>query len=663
MIGRIPLSEELPQTYFEVPALLVTFILLGRVVEQRAKIQTSESIQKLLELQVKSAILLERTDADEQGGKVFITEKTIEMELIQQGDHLKVFPGARVPTDGRVVSGKGEINESMITGESRLVPKSVGDEVIGGTINQSTVLEIQVTKGVNETLLAQIVTLVENAQTSKPEIQRIADIIASYFTVAIISLATIMFIVWFFLAHYNVVTMDSPTATPFGFALRFAITILVISCPCAISLAVPTVVMVATGVGARIGLLIRGGRILESLPLVDTYVFDKTGTLTTGKPKVVNTIFMPCSTTAIEKQDYEQQTNFWTLVASAESNSEHPLGQAIVEHAREQNCQFSSITVTNFENQIGSGISCLVDEQQIYIGKLKWLQEKGKELGFDNNVHIIDIKLAKMVESMQSSGCTIVYVAFDKRLQGIICLQDTLREEAKYVVNELQSQGRQVWMITGDHHGTGMSLGRKLGIEEINILAEATPAMKIDQITELQAQGKVIAFIGDGINDSPALAAADIGIAVGCASDVAKSTADIILVKNDLRDILNAQALSLDTVSRIRWNFIWGILYNLIMMPIASGALYVTFRIAIPPAFAGLSELLSSVPVILMSLLLNFFKPKYTKENSGLSSDYGTINSNAGLTELSEAHDFGNINESTALLNNKNQNQVEKGYY
>ena len=584
-----------PQTFFEVSTMLVTLILLGRLTEQKAKTKTLDSVRALLNLQVKTAILVE------SGGENVPVETYIDMELVQRGDFLKVLPGARVPTDGVVIEGHSKVDESMVTGESIAMTKEPGTQLIGGTVNQNGVLIMEATRAVHETLLSQIVRLVESAQSSKPETQRIADIVASYFTTAIIILATSMFFLWYFLASTGSVYYDVDHTTPFAFALRFAITVLVISCPCAISLAVPTAVMVATGVGARMGVLFKGGHVLELLKDIDAVVFDKTGTLTVGSPQVVNMTLLSSNGT----YEMKDRQRFWEYVASAESSSEHPIGKSIKDHVLRLGHQLRP--TSDFVSDVGSGISCLVEGHEVAIGKLCWLQHRG--------VHMPK-EYSKTYESMQSSGCSVVCAAIDGNLEGIIALQDAPRLEARQVVQRLRAMDIQVWMMTGDQAGTAKSIAKQVDIPETCVVAGVLPDVKVEKVGVLQSLGKRVAFVGDGVNDAPALASADLGIAVGAGTDVALQTADLILVKDDLRDLLNAMALSRVTAQRIRYNFLWGFVYNLIMMPIASGALYALFRITIPPAFCGLSELVSSVPVIILSLLLNFWKPPYVETMS-----------------------------------------------
>ncbi|RLN83434.1 hypothetical protein BBJ28_00010639 [Nothophytophthora sp. Chile5] len=605
-------QEEAPvraETFFQVTVLLVTLILVGRYVETLAKARASNSVDALLRIQAKTAILLE-----EDGEK----ESYIDVVLVQRDDLLKVLPGTRVPTDGVVVGGASSVDESMVTGEARKVPKEPGAIVIGGSTNSQGVLTMRVTHTLHESLLARMVRLVGEAQASRGVRQSIADAVATYFTTFIIVLAVGMFALWYALASGGHV--DTRGWAPFPFALRFAITVLVISCPCAISLAVPTAVMVAITKGSQVGVLFKGGRVLEALEDVDVVVFDKTGTLTTARLGVADVF------TATENVNV---TQLWRYVAAAESGSEHAIGKALVVHAEEQ-IQGSIVDkAQGFEAVPGCGVRCIVGSADVRLGSLTWLQQ---ETHSDRDALKVSVAFHEANKRFQAQGCIVVFVAIDNTLEAAIALRDAPRPEARRVIEELKREGIQPWIVTGDQRGTALSVAAALGIPEGSVLADTLPHQKVDKVRLLQSLGRRVAFVGDGVNDAPALATADVGVALGAGTDVALEAADVVLVKDDLRDLLNARALSRATNSRIKHNFAWGFMYNLLMMPLACGALYAPLGLWIPPALAGLSELLSSVPVILFSLLLNLWKPPFSG-NWGLQQNHVAIDVAAAASE------------------------------
>ncbi|OWZ23557.1 Copper-translocating P-type ATPase [Phytophthora megakarya] len=601
-------------TFFQVTVLLVTLILVGRYIETLVKARASNSVDALLRMQAKTAILLEEDQK----------ELYIDVVLVERGDLLKVLPGTRVPTDGVVVRGASSVDESMVTGEARKVPKERGAIVIGGSINSQGVLTMRVTHTIHESMLARMVRLVGEAQASRGVRQSIADAVAAYFTTFIIILAGLMFMLWYSLAKHGHV--DTQGWAPFPFALRFAITVLVISCPCAISLAVPTAVMVATTKGSQVGILFKGGRALEALEEVDAVVFDKTGTLTTAQLGVVANVFTP--------QNGINETRLWRYIAATERGSEHSIGKALVTHAESLMIQESqSEEVQGFEAVPGCGVHCTVGGVDVRLGSLTWLKQQTY-----SNCRALRVPLEFIEENQrfQSQGSIVVFVVIDGELVSAIALQDTLRPEAKRVIEQLKRNEVQSWIVTGDQRGTAMSVATALGVPEGSVLAESLPHQKVDKVRLLQSLGLRVAFVGDGVNDAPALATADVGVALGAGTDVAIDAADVVLVKDDLRDLLNARALSTATNNRIKHNFAWGFMYNLLMMPIACGALYAPLGIWIPPALAGLSELLSSVPVILFSLLLNLWKPPF-------GGDWG----------LQQNHVVIDVSESTPLLHKK----------
>ncbi|GMF11665.1 unnamed protein product [Phytophthora lilii] len=604
---RTPVKAD---TFFQVTVLLITLILVGRYIETLVKARASNSVDALLRMQAKTAILLE--DDDQK-------ELYIDVVLVERGDLLKVLPGTRVPTDGIVVRGASSVDESMVTGEARKVPKEAGAIVIGGSTNSQGVLIMRVTHTLHESMLARMVRLVGEAQASRGVRQSIADAVAAYFTTFIIILAGCMFMLWYSLAKHD--RVDTKGWAPFPFALRFAITVLIISCPCAISLAVPTAVMVATTKGSQVGVLFKGGRALEALEEVDAVVFDKTGTLTMAQLGVAG-VFMP--------HDSVDGVQLWRYVAAAESSSEHSIGKALVAHADTQVQDSIIDEAQDFQAVPGCGVHCSVRGVDVRLGSLTWLKQQ--TYGDCRALRVPD-EFIEANQRFQSQGCIVVFVVIDGELLSAIALRDALRPEAKQVIEQLKRDGIQPWIVTGDQRGTAISVARALGVPDGSVLSESLPHQKVDKVRLLQSLGLRVAFIGDGVNDAPALATADVGVALGAGTDVALDAADVVLVKDDLRDLLNAQALSRATNRRIKHNFAWGFMYNVLMMPVACGALYAPLGIWIPPALAGLSELLSSVPVILFSLLLNLWKPPF-------GGDWG----------LQHNHVVIDVTESTPLL-------------
>ncbi|TMW60515.1 hypothetical protein Poli38472_000557 [Pythium oligandrum] len=615
-VGVTPDITPDEETFFEVTALLVTLILLGRYIEKIVKAKASHSVDALLQIQAKTAILLEKQNDETT------KESYIDVLLVERGDLLKVLPGARVPTDGIVIEGSSSVDESMITGESKKVAKDVGSLVIGGTINAHGVLVMRVSHTINESMLARIVNLVDEAQSAKCASQSIADAVASYFTAFIICVAIAMFVVWYELARLGRVSTNG--WAPFPFALRFAITVLVISCPCAISLAVPTAIMVATTVGSQFGVLFKGGQALEALDKVDVVMFDKTGTLTSGNLEVVD--FLVASTRLPQQANARK---LWTFLAAAESNSEHAIAKAIQQYAKKVHTP--KLEAKAFESVPGCGVRCHVEGRVICAGSVKWMLD---DLRVD-----VPLDLAARNELYQKEGCVVVCLSVDNLLCALVALQDTPRPEAQFVVEQLRLRKIQTWIVTGDQRETALTVAQELGIPDVTVISDALPHQKVDKVRLLQSIGKHVAFIGDGVNDGPALAMADIGIAIGTGTDVAIESADLVLVKDDLLDLLNALDLSKATNRLIRWNFTWAFLYNVLMMPLACGALYPFFGLYVPPAFAGLSELLSSVPVILFSLLLNFWKPSFhnNSKDDDSASDGSYVSIDVKQASASEA--------------------------
>ena len=553
--------------FYDTAAMLLSFILLGRTLEAIAKGRTSRAIRSLMDLQAKVATVV-------RDGQ----EKLIPVEDVEVDDIVLIKPGDKIPIDGEVIEGESTVDESMITGESIPVSKGIGDEVVGATINKNGVLHVKATKVGQDTVLSQIVKLVEEAQTQKPPIQRKADAIAEVFVPIVLLLATSTFIFWMVIGGGD-----------WTRALSFTIAVLVAACPCALGLATPTAIMVGIGTGAKLGILIKTGEGLEIIPKVDTIVFDKTGTLTVGKPTVTDFI----------TQDGIGEDEALQLVASVEKNSEHPLAQAIVSYANEKGVQISS--VSDFHSFSGLGVKAVVNGSTIIVGNEVLMGENSVDISQLNSHSIM----------LQEQGKTTVYVARDSEPLAILAIADTLKESSFQAVSELNSQGLNVWMITGDKEKTAQAIAKKVSID--NVMAEVMPADKAGKVQELQAKGRVVAFTGDGVNDAPALAQADVGIALGSGTDVSVETGDIVLVKNDLMDVVSGIELGRKTVTKIKQGFFWALVYNIALLPIAAGLL-VPFDIVLRPEFAGLAMSLSSVSVVTNALLLGRFRPSEIQE-------------------------------------------------
>ncbi|XP_024357608.1 copper-transporting ATPase RAN1 [Physcomitrium patens] len=596
-------------TYFETSAMLITFVLLGKYLEVLAKGKTSEAIGKLLQLAPTTAVLL----TFDSSGKV-IAENEIDAQLIQRGDVLKVLPGAKVPADGACTWGESHVNESMITGEAAPVAKGVGDALIGGTMNSNGVLHIRAMRVGRDTALAQIVNLVETAQMSKAPIQKFADYVASVFVPVVVSLAALTFVVWFVAGECGAYP-DSwlPTdGNHFVLALMFAISVTVIACPCALGLATPTAVMVATGIGANHGILIKGGDALERACLVQCVVFDKTGTLTKGKPLVTHQTVKIFSKTPLAQ--------FLTIVASAEAGSEHPLAKALVDYAHNHLVFTEPLTprsadmpknrdlswmkeASGFENMPGEGVRCTVDGISVLIGNRNLMRKFGVNLSEE---------VESYLQQTEDRAGTGILVAFDGTIAGVMGISDPLKPEAALVVEGLQRMGIRCIMVTGDNRSTARSVAHMVGIDEV--FAEVLPGGKADMINQLQSDGTVVAMVGDGVNDSPALAAADVGIAIGAGTDIAIEAADYVLMRNSLEDVITAIDLSRKTFSRIRLNYTFAMGYNVLAIPVAAGVFFPWFGLSLPPWAAGAAMASSSVSVVCSSLWLrNYIRPRLTE--------------------------------------------------
>ncbi|CAK7335520.1 unnamed protein product [Dovyalis caffra] len=576
--------------FFETSSMLISIIVLGKYLEVMAKGQTSEAIAKLMDLEPETAILL---TLDDNGD--ILTEEEIDSRLIQKKDVIKILPGSKVASDGLVVWGTSHVNESMITGEARPVTKGMGDPVIGGTLNENGVLHIKATRVGSESALSQIVRLIESAQLAKAPVQKFADRISKYFVPLVIILSFSSWLAWFLAGEFHGYpeswiphSMDS-----FQLALEFGISVMVIACPCALGLATPTAVMVGTGIGASQGVLIKGGQALESAHKVNCIVFDKTGTLTVGKPVVVKTTLLK----SMALRD------FYELVAAAEMNSEHPLAKAIVEYAKKISEDEEGHVwpeARDFESITGYGVKALVRNKEIIVGNKSLILNQNIAFPVDGELMLAE------TEAMAQTG---ILVSIDREVTGILAISDPLKPGAREVISVLKCMKVRSIMVTGDNWGTANSIAKEVGIE--TVIAEAKPDQKAEKVKELQATGFKVAMVGDGINDSPALVAADVGMAIGAGTDIAIEAADIVLMKSNLEDVITAIDLSRKTFSRIGLNYMWALGYNVVCIPIAAGALFPGTKLRLPPWIAGAAMAASSVSVVLCSLLLkNYRRPK-----------------------------------------------------
>lgn len=557
--------------YYDTAVMLIGFIVLGRYMEARARGRTSESIRKLVGLQAKTARII----VDGQ-------EKEVPVESVEVDDVVFVRPGEKIPVDGVVIDGTSAVDESMITGESIPVDKNRGDVVIGSTMNRSGAMKLRATNVGADTALARIIELVENAQNSKAPIQRIADVVAGHFILIVHVLALVAFFFWYFIGfeRYDV-TLNSGIASPFLFALLISITVLVISCPCAVGLATPAAIMVGTGKGAENGILIKGGEALERTLKIDTIVFDKTGTLTKGEPELTDIV--PVAELSAEE--------VLVMAASAEKGSEHPLGEAIVRGAEQRGLELRD--VEGFGSIAGKGVEANMEGSRILLGTRKLMQ--------DNGIDIASVE--GTMENLEAQGRTAMITARDSRVVGLVAVADTLKENTKEAVEKIRDMGIEVVMITGDNRRTADAIASSIGITKV--LAEVLPEDKASEIRKLQDEGRVVAMVGDGINDAPALTQADIGIAMGAGTDVAMESAQIVLIRNDLRDVIASIRLSRLTMNKIKQNLFWAFGYNSLGIPLAAGLLYPAVKtILISPELAAAFMAMSSVSVTTNSMLM-----------------------------------------------------------
>ncbi|MDI6725122.1 MAG: heavy metal translocating P-type ATPase [Methanobacterium sp.] len=554
--------------FYETALMLAAFLTLGRYLETRAIGRTSTAIKKLVGLQPKTAAVIREN-----------RETEIPIEDVQIDDIVIVKPGEKIPTDGEVIEGESYVDESVITGESIPVIKNKGKSVIGGTFNQNGVLKFKTTKVGKDTVLSQIIKLVEDAQGSRPPVERIADKAVTYFIPTVLTIAIIAFSIWYFVYGSTLLL-----------ALTVLISILVIACPCALGLATPTAVTVGIGRGAELGILIKDGSALETSEKITSILFDKTGTLTKGKPEVTDIISAG-----------SESANLLKYTASVERNSQHPLAKAIVKKAQEEG--INPLEGKNFDTLGGKGVFGTIDGQKILVGNRALLKDK--------NIEITDEEEAQILK-LENEGKTAILVAINNQFSGIIAVADTLKETTKSAIDELKKMKIRVFMITGDNERTAYAIANQVGIE--NVLAEVLPQDKAFEVKKLQDNGEIVAFVGDGINDAPALAQSDVGIAIGSGTDVAIESGKIVLIKDDLMDAVSGIQLSKKVMSRIKQNLFWAFAYNSALIPVAAGILYsvnITFR----PEYAAFAMAMSSVTIVSLSLMLKGYVPPAKKMN------------------------------------------------
>jgi Cu+-exporting ATPase len=559
--------------FYETAVMLASFLTLGRYMETKAKGRTTEAIKNLIGLQPKSATLLKEGQ-----------EVEVSVEEVQVDDLILVKPGEKIPADGLVVEGQSYVDESMISGEPVPVLKAAGQNVVGGTLNENGLLKFKATKVGRDTVLAQIITLVEEAQGSRPPIQRIADRAVAYFIPTILAIALAAFVYWYFIASETLL-----------FSLTALISVLVVACPCALGLATPTAVTVGIGRGAQLGILIKSGEALEASEKLSSVAFDKTGTLTVGRPDVTDL-----------KAFGMDEKDLLRLAASAESGSEHPLAEAVVRKAKEKG--LSLIEASQFEALPGEGVVTQVSGRKVLAGNRMLFKEQGVDLPED---------LLSSAALFEEQGKTAMLISQDGQACGVIAISDRLKDTAAAAVAELKRMKMDVVMITGDNSRSAAAVASQLGIDRV--FSEVLPKEKANEVKRLQQDGNKVAFVGDGINDAPALAQADVGIAIGGGTDVAIETGDIVLMKDNLLDAVAAIQLSRKVISRIKLNIFWAFAYNAALVPVAAGVLYPIFGITFRPELAGLAMALSSVTVVSLSLLLKRYIPpaKLIRINGG----------------------------------------------
>lgn len=585
------------ECFFDEPVMLLSFILLGRTLEQRARFRAADALRSLVELQPSSARLI----ADPTASETAQTGVEVPTSYVQTGEWVQVLPGEKIPADGVIVVGQSTVDEAMLTGESIPVLKQPGDSVAAGTLNQTGAIALQVTGTGQNTLLAQMIRLVDTAQSRKAPIQRLADSISGYFTYGVLSLAVLTFLFWYFIglplwpavmpAALGMAHLDhtmTATSSTVLVSLKLAIAVMVVACPCALGLATPTAILVGSGLGAERGLLIRGGDILEALNQVDTVVFDKTGTLTLGQPSVTHTQSLP---ETLSDQDILQ------LAATVESGTQHPLAVAIQAAAQERDLPL--LQAEDFATEPGLGILATVTWQDTptpcILGNRPWLEQQGITLAE---------AVLTAVQALEQNGQTVVYIGLGSDLVGYLAIADPLRPEAASVVQQLQNRGLTVQLLSGDRSTVAQAIAAQVNLTADQVIAEASPQQKVATIQTLQAAGHTVALVGDGLNDAPALAQADVGVSLQASTDIAVDTADVILMANHLSGLLDTLDLSHATVGKIRQNLAWAFAYNLIAIPLAAGILLPTLGTSLSPAAAGGLMAFSSVTVVGNSLLL-----------------------------------------------------------
>ncbi|WP_458405673.1 heavy metal translocating P-type ATPase [Methanobrevibacter sp.] len=563
--------------FYDSAVMLPSFLMIGRYLEARAKKRTSDSIRELIGLQPTVATAIEVDDAGE-----IISQREVSIADIVMDDLLLVKPGEKIPVDGDVVGGESYVDESMINGEPIPKVKRDGEEVFAGTINQDGVLQIKAKKIGKETVLSNIIRLVEKAQSSRPPVQKFANTIVTYFIPVILSIAIIVFLIWYFVLGATLL-----------FSLTCLISILVVACPCALGLATPTAVTVGVGRAAEFGILIKNGDTLENAGQIDVAAFDKTGTITEGKPEVDDVIAYDGSSEELIR-----------LAASIEQNSTHPIAKAIVNKAKELNLELDQ--TSEFENITGKGLKAVLNANEVLAGNLNLMQS-----------YDIDVfpKAVDKYHELEKLSKTIIFLAEDKHVKGILSLSDKIKANSKRTIDELHNMGVETYMLTGDNESTALTVAREVGID--NVEAGILPENKLDIVKKTQANHtKKVLFVGDGINDAPALTQADIGVAMGNGTDIAMESGDIVVMEGDLENVVAAVQFSKKVMRRIKENIFWAFAYNTILIPIAAGVLYPTFGITFEPALAGLAMALSSVTVISLSLMLKRYVPEIKRERN-----------------------------------------------
>lgn len=557
-------------TFFDSSAMLITFIMIGKMLEARAKGKTSLALKNLLALNADTARIIRE-------GK----EEIIAASIIGIGDIVKVLPGESIPVDGEIIEGNTTIDESMLTGEPLPVEKAKGSTVTGATINQSGVITVKTLKVGNDTVLANIIKMVEDAQADKAPIQRLADTISNYFVPAVVLASIVTFCIWYFYA--DLTTLQETDRFLFSFEVMIAV--LVIACPCALGLATPTAIMVGSGVGLNLGILFKKGSVLENISKLDIVLFDKTGTITKGKPEVTGIYPIPDLT---EKE-------FLKIAASAEANSSHPLALAVVNKAKASGISIEK--TINSKEISGFGIKCTLNGQSLKAGNYKLVKDD-----------MLNKKINDFALKLTDLGETIIYISLDRKIAGILTLSDVIKSDSKKAVQMLHKSGIKTALISGDNYMAAKAVATEVGINDVE--AEVLPEDKINIVKKWQGQGLKVGMVGDGINDAPALAQADIGIAIGSGTDVAKETGDVVLIKNNLLDVDRSIRLGKKTLQTIKLNFFWAFFYNLLMIPIAAGILYPSYGIVLKPEFASIAMWLSSLSVVGNSLLLKRYEKK-----------------------------------------------------